>query len=114
MPLDTKLFRIVTADAYASVPSTDLNCLYDEAVKMTPDTIWMTRAEHGRVLLVAHMLAMAERGASGGGAIKREKVGKLEREYDNFDADQALEMTGYGREFLRLRSYLTSSRFIVC
>lgn len=115
MPLDNGLFRILTKGRFASTPAGDLTTLYDQAILATPETIWMDRTEHARVLLVAHMLQLACGKGDAAGPVKRQKVGKQEREFAVSDnSTDALEMTSYGKEFLRLRRALTTTPFFTC
>ena len=116
MPLDSKIFRIVTGGEFSATPIPDLDCLYDLAIPATPENLWGDRTEHARALLVAHMLTVSESGGSAAGPVEREKVAQLEREYAvNADSDSTYMMTSYGREFLRLRSALVKTPlFTVC
>lgn len=113
MALDTAIFAAV-APQYASTPVATLNTLYGLAEHTVNDDVWTDWAEHGKALLVAHMLAMAERG-SASGPVESERVGDLSRTYaiatTTSTDDDSLNETAYGREFLRVRRGLTVSPF---
>ncbi len=69
--------------------------------------------EYGKVLMMAHLLALGDQG--GAGPVTSETVGKLARSFGSVAATGWLELTSFGVEFKRLvrqRVCFPSIRFI--
>ena len=77
---------------------------------------WGDKAAHAGALLTAHMMVtLIQQGGAAGGAIKRERIGDQEIEYENrlggssddiSSDERQLATTAYGREYLRCRNTL--------
>ena len=100
---------------YKDLPDPDLEKFYELTLPFVPEDKWGDVTAQAQSYLMGHMIAMSNKGGSGGSSVKREKVGQLEREYGTVDvSDTILMETSYGREFLRIRKRCVVSPFIVC
>jgi len=89
---DTDRFNALKTLAECQISEDYFGCQYDDAV----------------ILLIAHMLAVGDRGGVSG-SVKKDKVGDVEREWSSASTylyDSVYSTTSYGLEFLRLRNSL--------
>lgn len=124
--LNYELFRKVVAPEYASKDNLELDLFASEAECEVAASKWGCRYDRAVALITAHLIAMSERaknsgtGSSGTGALKKVKVGQLEREFDvgsgvEADANGSYNLTIYGKEFVRLRKQvLKGPIFVSC
>lgn len=73
---------------------------------------WGSLTDLATLYLAAHLLSISKNGDHG--PVTSETVGDLSQSYASGDATDNLMMTGYGREFLRLRRSLVITPLVVC
>ncbi len=73
---------------------------------------WATFKNDGVILLTGHLLELSKRNGKPG-AIKMEKVGDLQREYEGNVNVSSLSSTSHGAEYLRMLKMLPT-RPLVC
>lgn len=103
----TPEYDLFQTEALCEVSESKFGCRYDRAV----------------ALIMAHLMAMADRSKNGGGnsntgQVKRTKVGQLEREFDTGsgsgeNSNGSYDLTTYGKEYLRLRKQIIKSPIFV-
>lgn len=102
-----EVFKKIVAPEFATMADEDINIFIDEAKIELSEKVWGKRYNRGVALIAAHLIAMSKINSNGGGGsapIKRTKVGSLEREYAvSTENNDALKLTKFGNEFLRLR-----------
>lgn len=96
--------------AFAATDDARIELFFDIAKQSMSEPFWGSLYDTGVYYLTAHLIAMADRGASGAaGPVTSEKVGDLARGYASpikagwFDD---LMATPYGTGFKRLRSQI--------
>lgn len=92
------------------------------ASESVSDSAWGSLAEAGMLYLTAHLLArgnaMAASGGGASGPVTQSKVGDLSRTYGQImglTGEEGLySTTGYGIEYLRLRSQIVQGPLLTC
>lgn len=69
------------------------------------ESVWRPKANLAVALLTAHMLTVLNGNGIGGETTKK-KLGDMEIEFSASKSDDSLNMSSYGKEFLRLRKGL--------
>ena len=94
------VFDLILADAALEIDEDYCNTTYQEIIQR---------------YYVAHHVTKATSSGSTGGAVERERVGDIEREYANKtnpdSSDMSLGSTKYGLEFIRLSKKYRYVRF---
>ena len=103
------------APEFEDVGDTRINFWITETASMVNDDVWGQKACLAKGLLVAHQLTLQARQGRAG-SIKREKVGDLEKEWENnsdSDSSDDLDTTTYGQQYKRLRKCLVITPRVV-
>lgn len=98
---------------FASTPTATISLMLAQAVRLVNTTQWGGTADDGTKYLTAHLLKLNTAGDGlAGGAVRREKVGDVEREYAVSESvsGSALASTAYGRHYQYLQSLLFVTR----
>ena len=116
------LFKTVVAPEFASKSTVELQPFVDEAELEVSEKKWGKFHPRAWGLMTAHLLKMfgisnTGQSSAGNTQIKKSKVGDLEREFavsQTKDKD-TLELTIYGKEYMRLRKkILKGPLFVSC
>jgi len=116
------LFKKVVAPEYKGKPETKISLFYTEAALEVSESKWGKYHPRAWALMTAHLMKMFDISdlgqASGGNAqLKKVKVGDLEREFavSETKGKDTLELTIYGKEYIRLRKkILKGPLFVSC